>query len=203
MATTYVVAFLFNLIFYKMKNQYKFIYTIIILICLPNLIKAQLRGSIGIETGYALEDNFSLMYGGSAGVEYGIGSSMSLTANVGFIMNTIDNSVLEGASSYFIPVKLGYRYYFDSFENGLYIHPQIGVHTYSLSYEYKTISGYDSNFNLVYETEKVSVKETYLSYGIGFGSIISEKIDLGLRFNIVSSDGDSFEYFGLRTAYNF
>lgn len=186
-----------------MKNLFKFLGAFILVTALTFNSNAQFRASGGLELGFALEDDFGLMYGASFGGEYGLADNMGITGQVGYIMNTINSDFFENASSSFIPMQLGYRYYFDSSENGPYVHGQIGVHIYKLSYEYEAITGFDSNFNPTYETQEISASETYLSYAAGGGVIVNEKIDIGLRFNIISADGGSFEYIGVRTAYNF
>lgn len=78
-------------------------------------------------------------------------------------------------------------------ESGIYLTGQVGM----------------TNFKIKQEFEFFGIKETYesstteLSYGIGAGMILGEKIDLGLGYNIIATEGDSFNYIGLRAAYNF
>ena len=164
---------------------------------------AQFKASAGLELGYALESGYGLMYGLSVGGEYGIQDNMGITAQVGYIINTVDISGLDKASSSFIPMQLGYKYYFDSNESGAYLHGQLGMHMYRLSYEFQTFDFDPLTFQLIPKTEKVSNSDSYLSYAIGSGYLINENIDLGLRYNIVSSKGGSFNYLALRAAYNF
>lgn len=186
-----------------MKNLIKITGALLLVITFAQKSNAQFKVSAGLELGFALEDGYGLMYGLSVGGEYGLQDNMGITAQVGYIMNTLDLGGFKDASSSFIPMQLGYKYYFDSNESGAYVHGQIGVHMYSLSYEYETFDFDPVTFQLIPKTEKVSNSDTYLSYAVGGGYLINEHIDLGARFNIISATGGSFNYIALRAAYNF
>ncbi|MGB0883043.1 MAG: outer membrane beta-barrel protein, partial [Vicingaceae bacterium] len=171
--------------------------------------KAQFKFSAGLELGFALESNYGLMYGASLGGEMPIGDgNMGITAQAGYILAPIDlGNTFENISSSFIPMQLGYKYYFDSNESGPYVHGQLGFHLYKLSYEYEyeTFDFDPVTFQFVTKTETRSFSDssTNLSYAVGGGYLINENIDLSLRYNIVAASGGSFNYLGVRAAYNF
>jgi hypothetical protein len=186
-----------------MKNLIKITGAFLLLITFAQKSNAQFKVSAGLDVGFALEKGYGLMYGVSVGGEYELQDNMGITAQVGYIMNTLDLGGFNNASSSFIPFQLGYKYYFESNESGAYALGQIGMHVYNLSYEYETFDFDPITFQFVPRTEKVSNSDTYLSYAVGGGYLINENIDLGLRFNIISATGGSFNYLALRAAYNF
>ena len=186
-----------------MKKLLKFGATLLLITAFSNTSKAQFKASAGLELGFALEDGFGLMYGASVGGEYGIGDNMGVTAQFGFILNSVSSDFFDNASSSFIPMQLGYKYYFDSNESGPYAHAQLGMHMYRFSYEFESFTVDPITFQFTPVTEEISISEMYLSYAIGGGFLVNEHIDLGLRFNIISADGGSFSYIGTRVAYNF
>ncbi len=191
-----------------MKNLSKFVAVLLLITAFSAKSNAQFKFSAGAELGYALEEGFGLMYGASIGGEYAMGDKAGITAQVGYILNSVDAAGMDSYSAAFVPMQLGYKYYFDSNESGPYAHLQLGMHMMMVSYEYtfESYSGYDPiTFQPIYTTETISesTSDTYLSYGFGGGFLVNEHIDLGLRYNIVSAEGGSFNYIGARVAYVF
>ena len=185
-----------------MKKTLRFIAAIVLLTAFTTNTNAQFKFSAGLETGFALESGYGLMYGASIGGELGIGDdNMGITAQVGYILNSVEGS---GASSSMLPMQLGYKFYFNDNESGPYVHGQLGIHIFKFSYEFESFSYPNGFFSPpVITTETVSISESCLSYAFGGGYLINEHIDLGLRFNILSATGGSFNYIGIRAAYQF
>lgn len=173
-----------------MKNFIKFAAVALIVAAFSTNANAQFRASAGLEIALPLEDGFNFGIGASAGGEFLLGDNMGITAKVGYIALMLEG---DGASASLIPIIAGYRYYLSDNESGIYLTGQVGM----------------TNFKIKQEFEFFGIKETYesstteLSYGIGAGVILGEKIDLGLGYNIIATEGDSFNYIGLRAAYNF
>lgn len=170
--------------------------------------QAQVRFSGGLELGYALEKNFGLMYGASFGGEYELNDNAGITGQIGYILNTTDfGSNFDKYSFNMLPIQFGYKHYFDSNTSGLYLHGQLGVHVLMSKIEY-TFTTYDvdpQTLQLTPREEKVSQSDsqTNLSFAIGGGFMVSENIDLGLRYSHILADGGDFSYIGIRAAYNF
>jgi hypothetical protein len=191
-----------------MKKLIKIAAALLLIVTFAQKSTAQFKASAGLELGFALESNFGLMYGVSGGGEFALGDNGGITAQAGYILNTVDvGGFFDKYSFNFLPVQLGYKYYFDSNESGVYLHGQIGIHVMMSSIEY-TQTNYDidpNTFQVTETEEKVSESDsqTNLSYAFGGGYLINEHIDLGLRYNIISAKGGSFNYIALRAAYNF
>ena len=193
-----------------MKKIIKIIGVALLMTAFTQNSTAQFKFNAGLEVGLALEDSYGMMYGASIGGEYGIGDdNMGITAQVGYVLAPVDlPSDFTNVSSSFLPIQLGYKYYFDTNEGGAYLHGQLGVHMFMTSYdfEYETFDRFDPvTFEIIYKTEKESYSDssTNLSYALGGGYLINENIDLGLRYNIVTATGGNFSYLGVRAAYNF
>ena len=178
-----------------MKKLTKFIAALLLITAFTNNSDAQFKVSAGLELAMPLGDFSNLASFGagiSAGGEFALGDNMGLTGQVGYIYLAPADGF---ASAYMMPFQAGFKYYFDSNEGGLYAHAQVGMHTLSVTtqdYEFfgVTIPGITSS-------------STDLSYGVGAGYLINEKIDIGARYNIISGNGGSSNYIGIRTAYNF
>jgi hypothetical protein len=192
----------------KIKNIPTFIGTIMLILFLTNNSHAQFKFSAAIESGFALETGFGIMYGGSAGGEYSMGSKTSFTTRIGYVISSLDKPVgYDKYSLNLLPIQAGYKYYFISNESGIYIHGQIGIHIAmaSLKYTYTTYR-YDPNtFEIITDQETISYSDssTNLSFAFGGGYKVNEHFDLGIKYNIISGEGTNFKYIGLRTAYIF
>ena len=187
-----------------MKIIFKSAITLILIAIFSISVKAQIGFSAGLELGTSLDDGYGLGFGVTAGVEAPMSSNGGITGRLGYIKLTIDDGVFDNGSAYMVPIQAGYKYYFDSNEGGLYIHGQLGLTIFGVSYEFETIESINfTTGEITYRTEEVSNSDTYLSYAIGGGYMINENLDLGLRYNIVNGDGGNFDYLGVRLGYNF
>lgn len=169
-----------------MKNLTKIIVAFVFTVAFTSNSKAQFKANIGVDLGLALENGMGLIYGPAAGIEYGIEDNMGITFQTGYDIISVD---AKGASASIIPLQPGFKYYFTDNESGLYAHAQLGFTVYRTKVEFFGISS--------------SASKTYLSYSAGGGYLVNENIDIGARFNIVSSNGGSLEYIAVRAAYNF
>jgi hypothetical protein len=169
-----------------MKNILKVVGVVLCLVAFTQNSNAQIKFSAGADLGYATNEGYGLMYGLALGVEKPLGDNMGLTFQTGYDIMSLEG---EGASASLIPLQAGFKYYFTDNEGGLYAHGQLGMSMF----KYKIDTGFGT-----YESSG-----SYLSYGAGVGFLVNENIDLGLRYNMVSSEGESLNYMALRAAYNF
>lgn len=170
-----------------MKNILKVVGVALCLVAFTQNSSAQIKISAGADVGYVTNEGFGLMYGLALGVEKPMGDNMGLTFQTGYDILTTD---VEGGGTFsLLPLQAGFKYYFADNESGFYGHGQLGVSMYKYSYDYGYVSGSES--------------KTYLSYAVGAGYLVGEHFDLGLRYNIVASEGSSLNYIALRAAYVF
>ena len=160
-----------------------------------NTSNAQFGASVGLEVAMPLGD-FSNLASFGAGVsgagEYAMSDNAGITGTIGYIYLAPADGI---ASAYMMPMQLGFKYYFDSNEGGFYGHGQLGVHTLSATTE---------DFEIFGTTiPGVTASSTELSYAVGAGYLVGESLDFGLRYNIISGDGGSSNYLGVRVGYNF
>ncbi|MDZ4751541.1 MAG: outer membrane beta-barrel protein [Flavobacteriales bacterium] len=162
------------------------------------------RPSLGLELALPMGDfgdAYGIGYGLSAGYEHPVGDKLGITANVGYILLSPDEAIKDFIeSSSMIPIQVGAKYYFSEQQSGPYGHVQLGVHTSSV----KTAEFELLGVTIPSETES----STNLSFAFGAGFVLNEKIDLGIRYNIITPDSDieeakSSAYLGLRVAYMF
>lgn len=153
----------------------------------------------------------SMGFGASVGYDHAIGDNMSIGGQAGFTMfggkepdNLADGD--EFSSSYIlIPILANFKYYFTDNTNGAYGIASLGM----TSYKYKSEHTYDTyefsggTLKEVRETDEFDFSGTYLTYGVGAGYLINEKIDLSARYLIISSEGASSAGFNIRAAYKF
>jgi opacity protein-like surface antigen len=166
-------------------------------------MKAQdFRFSAGLELALPMGDfgdAYPLGYGLSLGGELPFADKFGATLTAGYTLLSVDSDLKDFVkSSGMIPVQAGIKYYISEAQDGLYFHGQIGVHSLSVTTEDITIFGQT--------TKGTTESDTNLSFALGAGYFISESIDLGLRYNIITSseDGvDASSYLGLRAAFNF
>lgn len=163
-------------------------------------VNAQITGSVGLEVALPFESGIGIGFGLTGGAEYELNDNAGITGQLGYIFLTTE---AKNSSSALIPFQFGYKYYLDAKDQGLYLHGQLGFHTYRYSYDYEYAS-YPNGYSAdpVYKTETYSFSSTRLSMAIGGGYMINENIDLGLRYNMIFVTG-GFNYLGLRAAYNF
>jgi hypothetical protein len=153
------------------------------------------RFSLGLELAMPMgdfADGASVGYGASARYEMPVGDNLGLTLTAGYLMFGGKD---EGPDYSMIPVQVGAKYYFNEQQAGLYLGVELGMHSFAY-----TIPAVE--FNGVVVSEEQTVTDTYFSYAPQVGYHLAN-IDLGLRYQIISSDGGSTSYLGLRAAYVF
>ncbi len=179
----------------------KIILVALCLVAFTQTSKAQFTASVGAEVVLPLGDfgkSTSFGAGLSVGGEYAIDDNMGVTGQVGYIHMITTKEI---KSAYMMPIQAGFKYYIDSNEEGFYLHGQLGVHLVGV-----TTKGLESKEHFfTVETRNVNIKTTTtnMSYAIGGGFLVNENIDLGLRYNIISTEGTSSSYLATRIAYNF
>lgn len=160
------------------------------------------RGSAGLEIALPMgdfADAYSLGYGLSVGGELPVGDNLGVTATAGYILLSPSDDLSDIVkNAAMIPAQVGAKYYFSEQQEGPYAHAQVGIHSVSVTTEDIEVGG------LTIEGESDS--ETNLSWAIGAGFFLNESIDIGVRFNSITSSEDEVDassYIGLRAGYNF
>jgi hypothetical protein len=177
-----------------MKTTIK-ITVIIFLMVMPLIGKSQFKVSIGAEIASAqgdLNDAVNFGFGVSGGVEIGLGNKTGLTAQAGYIYFLTKENY---AAAHLSPYLLGIKMYLKEKEEGAFIHTQIGLHSLS-------ITTADSQY-LGITSKGYTRSSTDLSYGIGIGYVINNHADICMRYQLITNDGNSSNYIGVRVAYNF
>jgi hypothetical protein len=134
------------------------------------------------------------------GYEHPLGEKLGVTLQAGYIMLGIDDEVatfIEKSSM--MPIQVGAKYYLSERGAGLYAHLQGGVHNLSVTTK-------DLDLGIFGTIPGTSSSDSYLSGALGVGYLINNKIDVGLRYNIIAPDTDvegseSSSYLGIRLAY--
>ena len=75
----------------------------------------------------------------------------------------------------------------------------VGIHSMSYKIPEQSIT----IFGVTTTTPEQKISDTNLSFAPGLGYIVGENIDIGLRYQIISGDGGSSSYLGIRAAYMF
>jgi hypothetical protein len=150
---------------------------------------AQGRFSPGFEVAVPTGDLHDLAdfgIGASARYEAPICKKLNWTATAEFIYFITKN--IDGTSywEYLVPIQGGIKYYFNDNFDGFYAGAEIGVH-YII---------YKDGF---FETYK---KSTDLSYAPSLGYHL-KKLDISVRYQLVSDADYSISYVGFRIAYAF
>ncbi len=169
-------------------------------------------------------DVISLGFGVNLGYDYALDDKMSVGGEAGYTYfptkdpDFIDDKYADGTKHYdsysrsysMIPILANFKYYFADNTNGLYGLASLGVTSLIYKENYtRNEQKVDWNINTgwTYSYEKKSYENsfsgTYFTFGAGLGYIINEKIDLGVRYLTVSSNGGSASFMNLRVAYNF
>jgi len=141
------------------------------------------RLSIGAEVAMPMGtfgDAVSTGFGGSLRYEMPMGDNLGLTVTAGYITFS-GKDFFDGISFNYIPVQVGAKYYFQEQQNGFYGMVELGIHSGSTSAE-----GSESS--------------TDLSYAPALGYHLAN-IDIGLRYQMIATEGESTSYLGLRLAY--
>ncbi len=159
--------------------------------------------SLGLELGKPVGDfgdAYPLAFGLSAGYEHHVGDNIGITAQVGWMLLTVDDELsdfIDKASM--MPIQLGLKYYFSEVGSGAYAHVQLGVHS---------LTATSKEFEFLGVTvESETESSSNFSFAIGGGFMATEKLDIGIRFNIITPDSDiegaeASNYIGLRLAYS-
>lgn len=169
------------------------------------------RFSLGAEIGLPMGtfgDAASIGIGGSLRYEMPLSGNdnLALMATAGYLTFsgkdiTVSGVTIEGSSQSMIPIQVGAKYYFDAQHAGFYASAQMGVHMSSY-----TIPGQDAvvigGITYAAATEDRTETATNFSYAPGVGYAL-DNIDIGLRYQIVSAEGGSSSYLGVRIAYVF
>lgn len=149
------------------------------------------RASLGIEYGIPMGDDadvFSGLFGGTGRYEIPVGGTMGVSFTFGFLSYMYKEDV-EGFTHGEIPVQAGLRYYFQEQQEGFYGMAEAGVHIGIFSIEAGGVN----------ETET----KAHMSYAPALGYIIGEKIDIGMRYQLISVESGTSSYLGFRLAYVF
>ncbi len=183
--------------------NFKLILTGLTIVAATAVSAQENRFSAGLELGLPMGDfgdATSFGIGGSLGYEIPVGDNLGVIAQAGFMSFSGKDQDLglvsiEGVNYTMIPVQVGAKYYFTDNQEGFYAMGLLGIHSMSFkSPEYEFLG-------VKYGGETVS--DTNLSFAPGLGYIVGENIDLALRYQIISGDGGSSSYLGIRAAYMF
>ncbi|MFM7730399.1 MAG: outer membrane beta-barrel protein, partial [Flavobacteriales bacterium] len=122
--------------------------------------------SLGAEIALPLGDfgdAASFGYGLSAGYEHPINEKLGVTANVGYVMLSVDDAAKDFIKNYsMMPIQAGVRYYLSEKTNGLYFHGQVGVHNLSV-----TTNAID--LGILDTIPETTTSDSYLSFALGAG----------------------------------
>ena len=151
--------------------------------------------------------------GATLGYDYAANDNLSIVGQAGYIKifekapdRTLDPGESYSTSMGLIPIQAGVKYYFADNTNGFYGLALVGVHIYKYTSDHTYMSQDYSAYPVITEVKKTDnfdYSGTFVSYAIGAGYLINEKIDLSVRYNIISSEGSASAYLGIRAAYNF
>lgn len=180
------------------------------------------RASIGLEVALPMgdwADFYGIGIGGTLGYEIPVTDNIGLMANLGYITFsgkevtssvsvggvTVSSSVKTDAQGY-IPVQVGGKYYFTDNQEGAYLGLLTGLHMASV----KTVEVTGTSIE-----EKSELKSNF-GFAPVFGYMVTENIDLGLRYQMIFAKGTEVSstgvvsettvtnsYLGLRAAYMF
>jgi hypothetical protein len=169
-------------------------------------VKAQNgRFSVGAELALPMgnfKDAAGMGFGGSVRYEYPVSDNLGLTGTVGYLVfgkkSFNDGFVDVESTSSMIPVQAGLKYYFQESQNGFYAMAELGIHNFhsKVSTPSYTVLGF------TFPASEVSGSSTNLSYAPELGYHLAN-IDLGVRYQIISTTGSTTSYLGLRFAYVF
>jgi Outer membrane protein beta-barrel domain len=139
---------------------------------------------VGIPTG-DFNTGFKTGFGGSVKGLFGFGNTGQFTLTTGYSEYKAKESTSEmSASIGIIPILAGYRLSM----NGLYVEPQAGYGIYSAKIKYQGESASSSSGAFTYAA------------GIGYAK---NKIDIGVRYQGATEDGDNIGLVGIHIGYNF
>lgn len=161
------------------------------------------RFSVGAELGLPMGDfgdATSLGFGGSLRYEHPLGDNMGLTLTAGYLMfSGKEIAGFELGDWGMIPAQVGIKYYFTEQQEGFYGMLELGIH--SVSYKAQIPTGFDLTTGAITYSEE-TISDTNLSYAPEIGYHLAN-VDLGLRYQLISTEGSTTSYLGVRLAYVF
>ena len=184
----------------------KVVATVAIVLMSTTLFAQNGRISLGAELGLPMGDfgdAASMGFGGSLRYEMPMGDNLGLTLTAGYLMfsgkdQEIFGIEIEGADWSMIPIQLGAKYYFTEQQEGFYGMVELGVHAMTV-----TTPSYSTTFLGVPVTvPESSASSTELSYAPAIGYHLAN-IDIGLRYQMIATEGSTTSYLGFRLAYVF
>ncbi|MFI5218669.1 MAG: outer membrane beta-barrel protein [Bacteroidia bacterium] len=162
----------------------KFILAAVCLLLNPAITMAQSgRFSIGPEMGIPVGDfsrYASLGFGGTVGYEYPIGDKIGIGLRAGYITFGGKDG---NASQAIIPLQAFFKYYFLAVQDGFYAMGSVGMTNGKAN-----VNGAESSTKLSYAPE--------LGYHLA-------NIDLGFRYQLVSTESYTTSWIGIRFAFVF
>jgi hypothetical protein len=188
------------------KFNYILVAGAIVLSAFTNISKAADNGrfSVGAELGLPMGtfgDAASIGIGGSLRYEMPMGDNLGLMLTAGYMSfsgKTVSGIDLPNETM--IPVQVGAKYYFTEQQNGFYGSAELGIHSTSVTipaYAGITVGGVTYG---AYPEQKLTSTDFSFAPGVGYALA---NVDIGLRYQIISSTGGSTSYLGLRLAYVF
>ncbi len=200
-----------------MKTIFKVIGVSLLMATFSQQVKAQFNAGLELAMPIGSFGNAATFGAGvSLGYDFAANDNLSIIGQAGYIkiFDKAPDGTLAVGESYstsisLIPIQAGVKYYFADNTNGFYGLALAGVHIYKYTWDHTyntTEIDYTTtpiSFKEVSKTDNFDYSGTFVSYAIGAGYLINEKIDLSVRYNIISSTGGSSAYLGLRAAYNF
>lgn len=139
---------------------------------------------IGVNAGIPTNDNYSFAIGGDLRYQFDVSKQLSIPITAGFTsIQGEDITVGTTTISYrvnYIPVKAGLKYFFNDNGSGLYGLAEAGA-------AFGTDSGGGTQF----------------VYSPALGYSWSNGLDLGVKYEGLTSSGANPAYVGLRLAYGF
>lgn len=155
--------------------------------------KGRITASLGADVALPLGDfgEYSKIgFGGTGKGHYGISDQGDITLTLGYLsFGSKGSNDFMSIKTGMVPIMPGYRHKFDSF----YLEPQLGL--MSLKTKVKSSILDDYGFGSFGSAGSAS----YFSYALG-GGIMLDRLDLGVRFQGVSSGG-SLHFIGARIGY--
>jgi hypothetical protein len=168
------------------------------------------RFSVGAEIGMPMgdfSDGNGVGFGGSLRYELPMGDKLGLGLTAGYITfggKSVDDGLggtYDNPSFSVIPIQAFLKYYFNEQQSGLYGMVDLGVHSSSVKTPEISYTDPISGQVVVISPEETHTS-TDLSYAPEIGYHLAN-LDLGLRYQIISTEGSSTSYLGLRVAYVF
>lgn len=154
------------------------------------------RFSIGAELGLPMGDfgdGAGIGFGGTVGYEHPIGDMMGIGLRAGYLTFSGKDG---GPSSSMIPAQAFFKYYFMEAQDGFYAMADLGIHNFRVD-----LGSYTDPFTGT-TIDLGTASSTNLSYAPEIGYHLAN-IDLGLRYQLISTTGSTTSYLGVRIAYVF